>query len=72
MKTSAKYIGLTQLCPTRGQHAAQSKVLCCPAQVFDTSKTILPKFDICDAGDPQCHYVTYVTIAVGIRMFSVY
>jgi len=58
------------------------KVLCGPVKVFAVVKvsyvlTICPyfdnlEFDIYDAGGPQCHIVTYVTIAVRIRMLSVH
>jgi len=30
------------------------------------------ELDIFDAGGPQCHFTTYVTIAVTIRTLSVY
>jgi len=29
------------------------------------------EFDICDAGGPQCHFITSVTIAVRILTLSV-
>jgi len=66
-------ITLDQLCPTR----AQSKVLCGPVSVFAVVKvshilTTCPffdnlEFDIFDAGDAQCHFITSVTNAVRIR-----
>ena len=63
----------------RGPHAAQSKVLCGPVEVFAGVKvfyilTICPYFDnlefnIFNTGDPQCHFVTSVTIVVRIERF---
>jgi len=30
------------------------------------------EFDVFDAGGPQCHFITTVTITVGIRTLAVY
>jgi len=70
-----------QLCPTRGPHAAQSKVLFGPVYVFAVVNvsyilTTCPyfddlEFDNFDAGVPQWHFITSVTIAVRIRTLSV-
>jgi len=74
-------MSLRQLCPTRGPHAAQSKVLCGPVWVFAVVKvsnilTTYPYFDnleydIFDAGGLQCHFITSVSTAVRIRTLSV-
>jgi len=72
---------LHQLCPTRGPHVAQSKVLCGPVQVFAVVNvsyilTTCPyfdnlEFDIFEASDLQCHFITSVTTALRIRTLSV-
>jgi len=74
---------LEQLCPSRGPRAA-SKVLCGPAKVLAVVKvsyiyilTTCPyfdnlEFDIFDAGGPQCHFITSITIAVRIQTVSVH
>jgi len=69
-----------QLCPTRGPHVAQSKVLCGPCSLgCRCNKSILYsdnlyfddlEFEIFDAGGLQCHFITYVTNAVTIRIFQ--
>ena len=67
---------LTQLCPTRGPLATQSRVLCGPVYFFAVIKVsdlyvrILRtclyfdnlEFDILDAGRPQCHFIIAVKI----------
>jgi len=67
-----------QLCPTRGPVDGFVR----PSLVFVVVKvpcilTTCPCFnnlecDIFDAGGPQCHFITFFTIAVRIRTFSVY
>jgi len=64
------------------QPAAQMKVLCRPVWVFRVVKVscilaTCPYFDnlefyIFDAGGPQCHFITSVPIAVGIRTLLVH
>jgi len=67
---------LRQLCPNRGLVEGFVR----PSLVFAIVSCILTtcpcfsnlEFDIFDAGGPQCHFITSVTIAVRIRTFSVY
>jgi len=82
------YVGMTilkkgsTLYSSYVQPVAQSRVLCGPVCVFTVVEvsyilTTCPcfdnlEFDIVDAGGPQCHFITPVTIAVRIRTLSVY
>jgi len=76
------FAGVNQLCPTRGPRASCGPVDCfvrlglgfCCSKVSYVLTTC-PCFDnveldIFDAGGPQCHIVTSVTIAVRIRTLS--
>ena len=74
--TTKMPVSIDQLCPTHGPHTAQSMVLCGPVQASAVAKasyilTACPSFDnlefeIFDAGGPQCHFITSVTIAARI------
>jgi len=75
---------LLQLCPTRGPPAACGPVegFVRPSLDFRCSKSILYtenlsyfdnlQFVVFYAGGPQCHFITYVTIAFMIQMLSVH
>jgi len=63
----------------RGPHTAKSQVLCGPVYVFAVVKVAYmlttcphfdnPKFDIFDAGCPQCHFITSVHCLIGAKLF---
>jgi len=83
-KTSQVNVALDQLCPTSGPRAAYGPFegFVRPSLGFRCIKSILhtdtcPCFDnfeldFFDAGGPQCHFITSVTTAVGIRTLLVY
>jgi len=81
MPISKKIGNLWLKAATFNPRSAQSKIWCGPVYVFAVLQVacILTtclyfdnlEFDIFDAGSPQCHYTTSVTIAIRILTISV-
>jgi len=76
---SGQLKALDQLCPTRGPHAAHSRVFCGPVYVFAVVKvyilTTCPYFDnlelgIFDAGGAQCYLSRLLPLQFGFEHFQ--